>query len=185
MIYIAFLRGINVGGKNIIKMANLRQSFIAMGFGRVQTYIQSGNVLFEATEAEQPLCRRIEQNLADTFKIPVTVVLRTFGELEQTVTNCPFSQEQISQAEAASQVESLYVALLERSPAAEDAEQLNPYQSNTDRCRIIGREVFLLFHHSIRDSKLADNLHKLNVQMTVRNWKTIGKIIELARSMAI
>ena len=185
MIYIAFLRGINVGSKNIIKMADLKQVFITMGFGQVQTYIQSGNVLFETveTEAEEKLCHRIEQTLTDTFHLAVTVILRTAAELEMIVTNCPFSTEQIAQAETTSQVESLYLALLERAPTSEAAALLNPYRSQSDAYRIIGREIFLLFHHSIHDSKLANNLPKLDLPMTVRNWKTINKLLALARGM--
>ncbi len=183
MIQIAFLRGINVGGKNMIKMADLKQVFIAMGFGQVQTYIQSGNVLFEAVAAEKQLRQRLEQTLTDTFHLTVPVILRTAAELEQIVANCPFAAEQIAQAETASQVESLYLALLERVPTPEADALLNPYRSQTDDYRIIGREVFLLFHQSIRDSRLANQLAKLDVQMTIRNWKTIRKLLALARDM--
>lgn len=184
-VYIAFLRGINVGGKNVIKVADLKRTFESLGLNRVQTYIQSGNVLFESNEEEEPLHDRIERNLEALLHIPITVILRTAGELELPVKNLPFSEEEISRAEsAAAGVESLYVALLERSPSQEECARLDAYGSQTDECRVIGREVFLLFHHSIRDSKLANNLHRLDMRMTVRNWKTMKKLVELASAMA-
>jgi len=62
-IYVALLRGINVGGKNIIKMSDLKRTFEAMGLCRVQTYIQSGNVLFESNEKEKLLRKRIEHEI--------------------------------------------------------------------------------------------------------------------------
>lgn len=184
-VYIAFLRGINVGGKNVIKMADLKRAFESLGLNRVQTYIQSGNVLFESNEGEESLRDRIEQNIEALLHIPIAVILRTAGELELLVKNLPFSEEEISRAEsAAAGVESLYVALLEKPPSQEECARLDAYRSQTDECRVIGREVFLLFHHSIRDSKLANNLHKLDVRMTVRNWKTVKKLVDLARTMA-
>lgn len=184
-VYIAFLRGINVGGKNVIKMADLKQAFASMGLRRVQTYIQSGNVLFESDEDERPLCDRIEQNLEALLHIPVTAILRTAAELELLVKRLPFSEEEISKAEsAAAGVETLYVALLEKPPSQEESAQLDPYRNPTDEYRLIGRDVFLLFHHSIRDSKLANNLHKLGMPMTERNWRTVKKLAELAGALA-
>ena len=110
--YIALLRGINVGGKNIIKMAELKQVFEAIGLCEVKTYIQSGNVLFRSNEEEEPLRKRIENEIELTFGFPVSVVLRTAAEMERISFNCPFSEEEISEAESSSEAESLYVALL-------------------------------------------------------------------------
>lgn len=184
-VYIGFLRGINVGGKNVIKMADLKRAFESPGLNRVQTYIQSGNVLFESNEEEEPLRDRVEQNIEALFHIPIAVILRTAGELELLVKNLPFSEEEISMAESAAVgVESLYVALLEKPPSQEECARLDACRSQTNEYQVVGREVFLLFHHSIRDSRLANNLHKLHLRMTVRNWKTVKKLVELARAMA-
>lgn len=182
-IYIALLRGINVGGKNKIKMADLKQSFEQIGLGRVQTYIQSGNVLFESDKAEEPLRNSIEHKIEEVFGFKVSVVLRTSVELEQIIESCPFSEEEILKAESMSNTESLYVALLTQNPSKDGTEQLNTYRTENDDYRINGREVYLLFHNSIRNSKLATNLHKLNVPATVRNWKTTVKLAELSRAM--
>lgn len=181
-IYIALLRGINVGGKNKIKMADLKQSFEEIGLGRVQTYIQSGNVLFESDKEEESLRKSIEQKIEEVFGFKVSVVLRTSVEFEKIFQNCPFSEEEILKAESMSNTESLYAALLTQTPSKDATEQLNAYRTETDNFRINGREVYLLFHNSIRNSKLANNLHKLNVPATVRNWKTMVKLAELSRA---
>ncbi|WML32997.1 DUF1697 domain-containing protein [Clostridium sp. OS1-26] len=182
-IYIALLRGINVGGKNIIKMADLKQMFEAMGFCEVKTYIQSGNVLFKSDEDEELLRKKIEHEIEVTFGFSVVVILRTAAELEQIIENCPFSEDAILEAESSAEGESLYVALLPHTPSQEKIEHLMAYKSENEECQIKGREVFLLFRHSIRKSKLANNLHKLDVPATVRNWKTIKKLVVLAKAM--
>lgn len=182
-VYIALLRGINVGGKNIIKMAELKQVFESIGLYEVNTYIQSGNVLFKSGEAEEFLCDKIEREIEVAFGIPVKVILRTSTELEQIILNCPFSKDEVTEAEMLSKVESLYVALLKHNPLKEKIASIDVYRSESDKYRISGREVYLLFHHSIRNSKLANNLHKLNVPTTVRNWKTLSKLVDLAKNM--
>ncbi len=182
-IYIALLRGINVGGKNIIKMASLKQMFEAMGFCEVKTYIQSGNVLFKSNEEEELLRKKIEHEIEVTFGFSVIVILRTSAELEQIIENCPFSEDAILEAESSSEGESLYASLLTHTPSQEKIECLKSYKSEKEEYQIKGREVFLLFRHSIRKSKLANNLHKLDVPATVRNWKTINKLAVLAKAM--
>jgi uncharacterized protein (DUF1697 family) len=182
-IYIALLRGINVGGKNIIKMADLKLMFENIGISNVKTYIQSGNVLFSSNEDEEFLCKKIENEIEKVFGFSVTVVLRTAEELESIISNCPFSEKEISEAESLSQKESLYVALLTHTPLQENIDSLIPYQSESDKFEIVGREVFLLFCNSISNSKLANNLQKLKVPITTRNWKTINKLVSLAQGM--
>ncbi|MEG0774878.1 DUF1697 domain-containing protein [Clostridium sp.] len=182
-IYIALLRGINVGGKNIIKMAELKQVFEEMGLGDVKTYIQSGNVLFKSNEVEEVLQKRIEHEIQRNFGFPVPVILRSDLELEYIIDNCPFTKEEILEAESLSEVESLYVALLEHSPSQEKIQLLNNCKSESEKYIIKGRDMFLLFHNSIRNSKIATNLQKLDVPVTTRNWKTLNKLNTLAKAM--
>jgi uncharacterized protein (DUF1697 family) len=183
MIYIALLRGINVGGKNIVKMAELKRMLESMGLSRVQTYIQSGNVLFESNDEEVRLRQRIEQEFEALFGFSVKVILRTAEELKRIAANCPFSEQEVAEAEALSEGEKLYVSMLLEEPSPEGIERLKPYKSESDEYRIVGKEVFLLFRDSVRNSKLAANLEKLGVPATVRNWKTINKLVNLANTM--
>lgn len=181
-VYIAMLRGINVGGKHIIKMLDLKLVLEASGLCDVQTYIQSGNVLFKSDEEKEPIVNKIEHEIETAFGFKVPIVLRTAEELEKIIKNLPFSEKEILEAESNPKVESLYVCLLTHVPLQEKIQQLDTYKAESDEYRIVGREVFLLLHHGISKSKLANNLHKLDVPLTVRNWKTINKLDILAKA---
>jgi uncharacterized protein (DUF1697 family) len=183
-VYIALLRGINVGGNNKIKMADLRKACEAIGLRRVQTYIQSGNVLFETEESAEELLRsRLEQMIEEKFGIKLYVVLRTSDELRQIVAGFPYSEEKIAEADAASDAVSEYVAMLLEAPGPEQDAALSPYSNEAEQYRIIGREIYLLVHQSIADSKLATQLMKLKVPATVRNRNTMNKLVALADAM--
>jgi uncharacterized protein (DUF1697 family) len=88
--YVALLRGINVGGRNVIKMKDLAACFEDHGFGSVSTYIQSGNVVFEARQATaQKLVKKLETMLSQAFDYSACVVVRSLGELRATVERAP------------------------------------------------------------------------------------------------
>ncbi|EFU39748.1 hypothetical protein PVOR_20659 [Paenibacillus vortex V453] len=182
-IYIALLRGINVGGHHKIKMADLRKMLEGMGLTHVQTYIQSGNVLFQSAESKAALRAKMEQGILEVFGFPVPVLLRTSSEIEGIIRNCPFSEERIRLAEEASEFESLYVAMLPAALAAEEVEKLKNYANDKEAFEAIGEEVYLLFKESVRNSKLAGQLSKLSLPVTMRNWKTMNKLAQLAMEM--
>ena len=89
MRYVALLRGINVGGKNLIKMPALKAAFEEDGFWDVATYIQSGNVLFETSRSKRDLARDIEAVLEATFRLPLLVVVRSHAQLAGVVAGAP------------------------------------------------------------------------------------------------
>lgn len=181
--YIAFLRGINVGGKNTIKMADLKRMFEGLGFKEVQTYIQSGNILFKSNEEEGFLCHRIEKEIKTHFGISTAVILRTAEELSNIISACPFTEDEILIAQSYTETEVLYIALLADAPMQKNIGILDSYRTENDEYHIIGRDVYLLLKHSIRDSKLAGNLQKLEMPATVRNWKTISKLSAMAKAI--
>ena len=109
--------------------------------------------------------------------------MRTAEELERIIECCPFSEDAISEAESSSEGESLYVSLLQDVPLEEGINKLSAYKSENEDFLIDGQEVYLLFRQSIRNSKLANNLQKLGVPSTVRNWKTLNKLAVMARGM--
>ena len=182
-VYIALLRGININGKTV-RMDALKSAFETMGLAGARTYIQTGNVLFRSDEGEESLKNRIEKSLEVEFGFPIPVVLRTGEELDRMIQALPFSSKEVEEAARSDEVETLYVALLPRIPLQENLKRLDVYQKESDQYRIIGRDIYLLFHNSIRDSKIAGNLHKLDVPSTVRNWNTIRKLAELANEMS-
>ncbi|MEO2078572.1 MAG: DUF1697 domain-containing protein [Bacillus sp. (in: firmicutes)] len=176
-IYIALLRGINVGGHNIIKMADLRQLLEKMGLQKVKTYIQSGNVLFDAEQDATLLTQQVEEEIKNTFGFPVPVILRTAEELEQIIKNCPYSIDSLNEGE------SVQLAFLADEPSQDKIDNLQGFKSELDECQIVGKEVYLFFRQSIRDSKLATQLPKLGVPATVRNWKTVLKLAAMAKEL--
>ena len=94
MKYIALLRGINIGSKNRIKMADLRTIFESMGYENVKTYLQSGNVIFDAdSDNETKIADRIEKKINKTFGFSVNIIIRTESELKDIVNNNPFIEE--------------------------------------------------------------------------------------------
>ncbi|GLX66443.1 DUF1697 domain-containing protein [Paenibacillus glycanilyticus] len=182
-VHIALLRGINVGGKNKIKMADLRDALAAIGLEDVQTYIQSGNILFTSDEDEQTLRSRIEQRIEEVFGLPIRVIIRTADEMRRIAANCPFSAEQLAAAAASEQGESLYVSMMLEEPLSDRLEKLQAFVSEEELCHCEGRDLYLLFYQSIRNSKLAVKAEKLGVHSTVRNWNTVNKLVALANAM--
>jgi len=174
--YVALLRGINVGGHNKLKMAELRDALQPLGLQNIRTYIQSGNILFESSESEEFLQQQIQETIQSTFAITSTVIIRTAEEFRSIVNNCPFSEQDLADARATATGESLHVALLSTVPTEENGAKLLQYVSEKERCMIKGRDVYLLFYDSIRNAKLSQQLPKLEVPVTVRNWKTMMKL---------
>ncbi|MEY2373527.1 DUF1697 domain-containing protein [Lysinibacillus capsici] len=174
--YVALLRGINVGGHNKLKMAELRDALQPLGLQNIRTYIQSGNILFESSESAELLQQQIQETIQTTFTITSTVIIRTAEEFRSIVNNCPFSEQDLADASATATGESLHVALLSTVPTEENGAKLLQYVNEKERCIIKGRDVYLLFYDSIRNAKLSQQLHKLEVPATVRNWKTMMKL---------
>ncbi len=183
MHYVALFRGINVGGKHVVKMADLRDLLTGMGFGNVQTYIQSGNVVFDSAKDIDE--NQIAIEFAQKFGFESDVILRTKAEMDTIVANLPFTAEEISAANAVNEaVEHLYVYFMKEAPDAGSITQLSAPHAGGDRLCCAGREVYLLTNQSIRDSKLAARMGTLNQPMTSRNWKTIIKIHDMLTQLA-
>ncbi|MBV7506227.1 DUF1697 domain-containing protein [Bacillus sp. sid0103] len=176
-IYIALLRGINVGKNNRIKMADLKDLLETMGLEKVKTYIQSGNVLFESKDEAPQLSKRLEAEISKTFGFPVPVILRTAGEYEQIIRDCPYSFDALQEGE------SIQVAFLAEEPSQAKIDYLRSYESEPDECFIKEQDVYLLLRQSILDSKLAAQLPKLAVPATVRNWKTVIKLSTMVEAL--
>ncbi|WP_336771298.1 DUF1697 domain-containing protein [Paenibacillus sp. MMO-58] len=180
---IALLRGINVGGKNKIKMADLREALTAIGLQDVQTYIQSGNILFKSEENEAVLRSRIEQRIETVFGLSIKVIMRTAEELRVIAASCPFTEEQLAAAAATTQGEYLYVSMMLEEPAAEQLDKLRSFETAEELFGSKGRDLYLLFYQTVRNSKLAVKAEKLGVHSTVRNWNTINKLVTLSDGM--
>ena len=180
---IALLRGINVGAGTRIRMDALRRLFEEPGFSGVETYIQSGNVLFTTDAPEDDVRDTIVRILLEGAGIKTTAVLRSAEELTATLSNCPFSSEEIEAAQRDNaEGESFYVYLLPQAPAPETLQKLAALPQESDRFFVVGRDVYLLLRQSVRNSKLALKLQKLLPEATARNWNTIRQLHRLSNS---
>ncbi len=180
MRYIAFFRGINVGGKNIVKMASLKQLFCDIGFEAVQTYIQSGNVIFETDKSEEDIFPMLIKAFTASFGFACAVMLRTADEVMEIAQNMPFTGEELAEAAAANpDVEHVYVYMADGEPNADELANILAHYSGEDKVLVKRREIYLLCQQSIRDSKLAGALAKLKMPLTARNLKTINNLCAL------
>lgn len=176
-VYIALLRGINVSGQKIIKMEHLRAVFEEMQFTQVRTYIQSGNVVFEAEEQDTSLLeKKIEQKIEQVYSFQVPVMVRTSRELELVVEQNPIDITELSANEK------IYVSFLSQEPNAEAVQVLESFESDIDDFHVHGREVYILIRAGYGESLFSNNFleKKLKVSATTRNWATVNKLIAMS-----
>lgn len=176
-IYIALLRGINVGGHKVIKMADLKQMFESIGLKQVKTYIQSGNILFESEEDIIFLKERIQSEIKNVFGFDVPVMLRTNEGFVNMIKRCPYEVDSLLEGE------SIHVAFLANELTEKEKNQLLMQKNDTEDCYIDEKIVYLLFKNSIRNSKLMNQFQKLHTPATVRNWRTVNKLKAIIEGM--
>jgi len=176
--YVAFLRGINVGGKNILPMKDLAEIFRATGCEQVRTFIQSGNVLFSAEpNAESRLAKQITAAINARFGYNIPVVLRTLPELEAAVAANPYLPQ-------VADIKLLYVYFLQTEPSGEAVAALDPNRSTPDTFVAHNREVYLYLPNGMARTKLTNAWidAKLKTVSTARNWQTTLKLLELLKT---
>ncbi|XID94852.1 DUF1697 domain-containing protein [Paenibacillaceae bacterium WGS1546] len=177
-VYIAWLRGINVAGQRKVEMKRLKTVFEQADLLRVRTYIQSGNVVFEAAaEEEERLASRIERAIEEEFGFPVPVVLRTADELEEVIRRNPFKEAVDSEAI------SVYVSFLKEKPSKEAAASCMEIGNDVDELIIGDREAYVLIRKNDGKSLFSNNFleKKLKVAATTRNWATVNKLAAIGR----
>jgi uncharacterized protein (DUF1697 family) len=156
--YIGLLRGINVGGNKLLKMETLRAICESSGLRNVRTYLQSGNVLFDA-----PKPPKLEEAIRKETGMDVAVILRTAAEMRRVVEHNPFDDFEPAK---------LQITFLREPTKA----QL------PDGWHLIGRDIYAYFPEGMGRSKLVNVLteKKLGTVCTTRNWNTVVKLAELA-----
>ncbi len=170
--YIAFLRAINVGG-HTVKMEPLRTLFAALGYANVETFIASGNVIFDSTEATPArLEAAIERHLEQALGYAVATFLRTPAELGAVVGYQPFPTED------GAGIHALYVGFLAAPPDAAAQDRLLAFRSAVDDFHVHGREVYWLCRTKISESPFSGaRLEKaLGMAATLRNITTVSKL---------
>lgn len=169
------MRGINVGGKNRIGMNDLAVLFAEAGCSNVRTYIQSGNVLFDAPAAVlSNLGPTVSKQIETQFGFRAPVVLRSREELKDVLKRNPLLV-------AGTAPESLHVYFLSGRPTNDGVSALDPDRSPPDRFIVSGAEVFLQLPNGMGRTKLTNAYFdsKLKVVSTARNWQTVLKLCSL------
>lgn len=173
--WVALLRAVNVGGRNAVPMAGLRGVLEEAGCSSVATYIQSGNVVFRHTsKARGALAAELEALVQKTFGVPSAVVLRTFAEIRKLAAAEPFGGD----------TEHTYVAFLTAKPERKAVTALETLDIAPEGVEVVGSDVFLHYPNGLGRAKLTGALleRRLGVPGTVRNWRTVTRLAEMAES---
>lgn len=174
--YIALLRAINVGGHRKIKMNDLKAMFKLMGYRNVSTYIQSGNVVFDAAgENLSQISARITKQIEESFGHEVPVILRTPGQMNGALNNFPFEEGKGWKG---------YISFLMHQPDSDKPEKIIEYSSEIEKFILKGKELHVLINKKTdRKTHFSNNFieQQLACTATSRNLRTVAKILELAR----
>lgn len=176
--YVALLRGINVGGKNVLRMKDLVSLLEDLGAQDVKTYVQSGNAVFRSEETSASLLsNEIGVAIKMRHGLEPRVLLLESQELKRVVESNPFR-------EAESEPATLHVYFLASAPANPDLDALECIRGGDERFAIEGNAFYLHAPGGIGRSKLAANAEKLlGVPATARNWRTVRKILAMAQQL--
>ncbi|MEX0720131.1 MAG: DUF1697 domain-containing protein [Balneolaceae bacterium] len=175
--YIALLRGINVGGNHILPMKELRTMLEMLGFQEVRTYIQSGNVVFshDGQVGVSEMADRISRQISKEYGFEPRVLLLELEEMQQAVDSNPFPEAE----EEPKNLHLNFLAAVSSNPNLDEMEKLKKPSEQF----ILKDKVFYLYApEGIGRSKLAAKVEKLlGVSVTGRNWRSVRKIMELAK----
>jgi uncharacterized protein (DUF1697 family) len=173
--WIVLLRGVNVGTRNRVAMAALREALGAAGFDDVRTYLQSGNVVLKSKLGPEALAEQCRRVIADELGVELELVVRTREELAAVVRRNPL-------ADVAAEPKRYQVSFLEAEPAPDVVERLASLAAGGERFVAIGRELYAWHPAGIARSRLWAELagKRLGVAATARNWTTVTKLLALA-----
>ncbi len=174
MKYVALLRGINVGGRNSLPMKDLIALFEKAGASEVKNYIQSGNIVFSATASgAKKIGAAVEAAISKKFGFSSPVIIRSATDLAAIVARNPFAKKGDANA--------WQITFLSETPSAALTQALDAKRSPTDSFAVSGSEIFLHCPNGYGNSKLTNAYFdsKLKSVSTVRNWRTLLKLIEM------
>jgi uncharacterized protein (DUF1697 family) len=177
-VYVSLLRAVNVGGRKL-PMADLRALYEHHGHRDVVTYVQSGNVVSRAaTRSPATVAREIGDAIEAELGLDVDVLVRTPAELRRVLAANPFLRGRGARPDP----KTLHVTFLAVAPAATRVADLDGRPFAPDEFRLAGREVYLSCPKGYGTTKINNAWfeRKLGVAATTRNWRTVGKLVELA-----
>ena len=174
--YISMLRGINVSGQKKIRMIALKSLYEAMSFANVQTYLQSGNVVFDTdVQDRSKLTAVIEKQIKLSFGHAVSVFLREGADLRRIIEHNPFLEKKNEDPAH------LYVTFLYTKPNEATLRQLAAPENETGEFIVGEREIFLFCPDGYGRTKLSNNFfeRQLNMPATTRNWRTVNALYDM------
>lgn len=178
-VYVALLRGINVGGKNSVSMADLRSLFGELGFGDARTLLQSGNVVFRSERSDvTAMEKELEAAVASRCKVKVDFMVRSAGQVQSVIERNPFAEM------AKDDPGHLLVLFLKEPVGEESVAALRGAIKGSERVSGDGREVFAAYPDGVGTSKLTNVVIErcLGTRATGRNWNTVLKLGAFVRS---
>jgi uncharacterized protein (DUF1697 family) len=173
--YIALLRGINVGGSAIVKMADLKAAFVSMKFEKIDTYLQSGNVVFEAPDRDTgELSLVIKESLKKRFGFDIGVIAIPAKRFKKIAGSNPFLSP-------SSNIDHLYVTFLAETPERSVVDSLKMPVGKDEKFAVVGSEIFLYLPNGYGRTKINNNAFekKLGNMATTRNWKTVQALLSM------
>lgn len=177
-IYIALLRGINVGGSNKVKMKDLTIAMETAGFENVKTYIQSGNIVFSHKEANlTKIADSLQETITQKFSFTPRVLVLTVEDYKAALAANPFPH-------ATDDPKTLHLFFMQQKASSPDLEILEALKTPGEEFKIDDKVFYLFAPHGLGRSKLAEKVEKaLGVAATARNWRSATKIADLAASL--
>ena len=176
------LRGINLLGHKRVEMARLRVMFEGMGFERVRTYINSGNVVFKTgRSATSALSKRIEEQMVSEFGFTASVITRTAQELGRAIEGNPFVKE------SRSAPSSVFIGFMAQAPKADAIAKVKVRAAKAEQAHCCGREIYVYYMDGMGKARLLTHgvLERvLGVSTTMRNWNTVSRLYEMAGEKA-
>jgi uncharacterized protein (DUF1697 family) len=170
-------RGINVSGQKIVRIEPLRETCAALGFRNVETYVQSGNVVFRAIkQPPSALSKRISEAILHDFGFSVPALVKTSKEMEDVIKSNPLLKEKGIDASK------LHVTFLSDAPSKNALKKLEALPTKPDRFHVGGQEIYLYCPGGYGNTKLSNTAIEkaLAVGATTRNWKTVNTLYEMA-----
>lgn len=173
---VSLLRGINVGGRNKIRMADLRELYADLGMMQVRSLLQSGNVIFETALTDLTSVKQeLEAGIRSAFGLDIQVLLRSSEDFEYIMARHPFSAEQLNEPRKAALV------FLSDAPESTAVDALRENNPGREFIHAAGRELYVFYTDGMARSKL-DNKRiesRLGLSATARNWNTCLKLQRL------
>jgi uncharacterized protein (DUF1697 family) len=173
--YTAFLRGVNVG-QNLLRMERLREVCSRIGMKNVRTYVQSGNVVFEAEGTAEKWAQALERKLAGETRLPVTVLVRAAAEMKKVLGGNPFLKEK------GIDTTRLAVVFLQQAPSKATLDQMRAVDIGNERFECAGREIYIHCPDGFAKTKLYSLDKLLGQRTTTRNWNTVTKLCAMCES---